>query len=175
MEESSNGKKSPPEEHQEAQFDHVPRTDSVCSKVHLVQCICHMRVTIVAAYVVHPLPIFRVGQLYRLVPLLPLGGEIATGKGRNVQPECARRFSERHSSSITNTVRALEVRGDTFGIGYAHMADEGEDVRDGGQRRPKDTKGKAVVGPLVGAWPTTTATADGRSSHLNHLSRCHTT
>lgn len=132
MEESSNGKKSPPEEDQETQFHHVPRTDSVCSKVHLVQCICHMRVTIVAAYVVHPLPIFRVGQLYCLVPLLPLGGEIATGKGRNVQPECARRLSERHSSSITNNVWALEVRGDTLGIGYAHMADEGEDVRYGG-------------------------------------------
>lgn len=130
MEESSDGKKSSPEEHQETQFDHVPRADSIRSKIHPIQCICHMRVAIVTAYVVHPPPIFLIGKVNRLIPLLPLSGIIATrNKGRCVQTKGPCRFAKRHPPPITNAIRSLKVGSDALGVSDPHVTNKRQNVR----------------------------------------------
>ena len=132
MEESSDGKKSSPHEYQKAEFHHIPRADSIRSKIHPIQCKRYMRVAIVTAYVVHPAPILLIGKLNRLVPLLTLGRIISTrNKGRYVQTKGTRRFSERHPAPTADDVGPLKVRCDTFGVSDPHVTNKWQNIGDG--------------------------------------------
>lgn len=66
---STSTQETPFKEYQEAQFDHVPISNSICTNLHWVQRIRNMRMTIITAKIVHSCPILSIRFCYGFVPL----------------------------------------------------------------------------------------------------------